>query len=74
MDLRNEKVGFKIREHTLQKVPYILVIGDKEVLSESVSVRKLGGEDLGVMRIGDFCDHLGHDIALFGRQTAPVES
>ena len=74
VDLRNEKVGFKIREHTLQKVPYILVIGDKEVLSESVSVRKLGGEDLGVMRIGDFCDHLGHDIALFGRQTAPVES
>jgi threonyl-tRNA synthetase len=52
----------------------MLVIGDKEVLSESVSVRKLGGEDLGVMRIGDFCDHLGHDIALFGRRSSSAES
>ena len=66
-DLRNEKIGFKIREHTIQKVPYLLVVGDKEVESGSVSVRKRGGEDLGTMTIGDFCDHLGRDIAQFGR-------
>ena len=66
-DLRNEKIGFKIREHTIQKVPYLLVVGDKEVESGSVSVRKRGGEDLGTMTIGDFCDHLERDIAQFGR-------
>jgi threonyl-tRNA synthetase len=73
-DLRNEKVGFKIREHTLQKVPFLLVVGDKEVSDESVSVRTLEGEDLGVMRIGDFCDHLGHDVAHFGRRSTSVDS
>ncbi|MDG2420850.1 MAG: threonine--tRNA ligase [Gammaproteobacteria bacterium] len=67
LDLRNEKIGFKIREHTIQKVPYLLVVGDKEVESGSVSVRKRGGEDLGTMTIGDFCDHLDRDIAQFGR-------
>jgi threonyl-tRNA synthetase len=72
-DLRNEKVGFKIREHTLQKIPYLLVVGDKEVSDESVSVRTLEGEDLGVMRIGDFCDHLGHDVAHFGRRSSSVD-
>lgn len=49
VDLRNEKVGFKIREHTLQKVPYLLVIGDKEMEKGEVSVRTQKGEDLGVM-------------------------
>lgn len=46
-DLRNEKIGFKIREHTLQKVPFLFVVGDKEVESNTVSVRERGGEDLG---------------------------
>ncbi|SEI60670.1 threonyl-tRNA synthetase [Allopseudospirillum japonicum] len=46
-DLRNEKIGFKIREHTLAKVPYLLVVGDKEVESESVAVRTRAGDDLG---------------------------
>ncbi|WP_417765423.1 threonine--tRNA ligase [Spongiibacter tropicus] len=46
-DLRNEKIGFKIREHTIQKVPYILVVGDKEVENRTVAVRARGGEDLG---------------------------
>ncbi|HBS26723.1 MAG TPA: threonine--tRNA ligase [Gammaproteobacteria bacterium] len=50
-DLRNEKIGFKIREHTLQRVPYLLVAGDKEVESNSVSVRTRSGEDLGVMTL-----------------------
>jgi len=54
LDLRNEKVGFKIREHTLQKIPYLLVIGDREVENSAVAVRSRDGEDLGVMTIEDF--------------------
>ncbi len=69
-DLRNEKIGFKIREHTMQKIPYILVVGDKEVESGTVSVRKRGGEDLGAMTIDDFCLHIGQDVARFGRSEA----
>ncbi|MGJ8687647.1 MAG: threonine--tRNA ligase, partial [Spongiibacteraceae bacterium] len=46
-DLRNEKIGFKIREHTIQKLPFLLVVGDKEVENGTVSVRKRGGEELG---------------------------
>ena len=67
LDLRNEKIGFKIREHTLQKIPYLLVVGDKEVESNSVAVRTLGGEDLGSMTFDGFCTHLSQDIARFGR-------
>jgi threonyl-tRNA synthetase len=66
-DLRNEKIGFKIREHTMQKIPYILVVGDKEVESGTVSVRKRGGEDLGTMTLDDFCLNIGQDVARFGR-------
>ena len=53
-DLRNEKIGFKIREHTLQRVPYLLVIGDREMEKGEVSVRTQGGEDLGSMTIESF--------------------
>ena len=67
LDLRNEKIGFKIREHTLQKIPYLLVAGDKEVESNSVAVRTRGGEDLGSMTFDEFCTHLSQDIARFGR-------
>ncbi|GJM12098.1 MAG: threonine--tRNA ligase [Pseudohongiella sp.] len=66
-DLRNEKIGFKIREHTLQKIPYLLVVGDKEVENGSVAVRKRGGEDLGAMTFDDFCTLLSQDVAQFGR-------
>lgn len=62
-DLRNEKIGFKIREHTLQKVPYLLVIGDKEVESGQVAVRTRDGTDLGVMTIDTICDTLTQEIA-----------
>lgn len=61
-DLRNEKIGFKIREHTLQKVPYMLVIGDKEVEKDLVSVRTRNGNDLGVMTLNTICDKLCHEI------------
>lgn len=53
-DLRNEKIGFKIREHTLKRIPYMLVIGDREVEENSVAVRSLGGKDLGTMQVDDF--------------------
>jgi len=67
VDLRNEKIGFKIREHTLQKVPYLLVVGDKEVEAETVSVRKRGGEDLGSMEIGSLCELISRDVDQFSR-------
>jgi threonyl-tRNA synthetase len=53
-DLRNEKIGFKIREHTLQRIPYLLVIGDREMENSEVTVRSQGGEDLGSMTIDSF--------------------
>ncbi len=53
-DLRNEKIGFKIREHTLQRIPYLLVVGDREVEEQSVAVRSLGGENLGTMQVDDY--------------------
>jgi len=57
-DLRNEKIGFKIREHTIQRVPYLLVAGDREVESGSVAVRTRGGEDLGVMTLEEIGERL----------------
>jgi len=66
-DLRNEKIGFKIREHTLQKIPYLLIVGDKELGAGSVAVRTRGGDDLGTMTFDDFCAHLYQDVARFGR-------
>ncbi len=73
-DLRNEKIGFKIREHTLQKIPYLLVVGDKEVEAGTVAVRTRGGEDLGSMTFDDFCDHLSQDVARLGRSVEQPES
>jgi threonyl-tRNA synthetase len=62
-DLRNEKITYKIREHSMQKVPYILVVGDKEKANGAVSVRARGNRDLGVMPLGDFSAKLVEDIA-----------
>ena len=66
-DLRNEKIGFKIREHTIRKVPYLLVVGDKEVESQTVAVRARRGEDLGSMDLSAFETHLADDVARCGR-------
>jgi len=66
-DLRNEKIGFKIREHTIQKVPYLLVIGDREVETQTVAVRSRGGEDLGIMRVAEFAELLTQDVNRRGR-------
>jgi threonyl-tRNA synthetase len=62
-DLRNEKIGFKIREHTLQKIPYLLVVGDKEIENSAVAVRTRTGEDLGTMSVDDFIARLTDEIA-----------
>ncbi|MGD8377975.1 MAG: threonine--tRNA ligase [Gammaproteobacteria bacterium] len=66
-DLRNEKIGFKIREHTMQRVPYLLVVGDREMESDSVSVRTRGGEDLGSMSLDELIGRLRSEIARLGR-------
>jgi threonyl-tRNA synthetase len=66
-DLRNEKIGFKIREHTILKVPYLLVVGDKEVESQTVAVRARRGEDLGSMDLDAFIARLADDVACRGR-------
>jgi threonyl-tRNA synthetase len=66
-DLRNEKIGYKIRQHTLARVPYLLVIGDREVESETVAVRTRSGEDLGSMQLEEFAQHLAEDVGRRGR-------
>jgi threonyl-tRNA synthetase len=66
-DLRNEKVGFKIREHTLQRVPYLLVAGDREAGSNSLAVRTRNGQDLGAMSLGEIASKLGQEVASRGR-------
>jgi threonyl-tRNA synthetase len=66
-DLRNEKIGFKIREHSLQRVPYLLVVGDREQEGGAVAVRTRGGEDLGSLSVEDFAERLAADVARLGR-------
>ncbi len=66
LDLRNEKITYKIREHSLQKVPFILVVGDKEKANGTVAVRARGNQDLGVMPLADFVEKLAADIASKG--------
>jgi threonyl-tRNA synthetase len=68
-DLRNEKVGFKIRDHTLQRVPYLLVAGDKEVAANLISVRSRSGKDLGAMTPQTFTERLRAEIDSHGRRT-----
>ena len=63
LDLRNEKIGFKIREHTLQRVPYLLVIGDREVETRTLAVRTRQGQDLGTLSLDEVIDRLGAEVA-----------
>ncbi len=67
-DLRNEKIGFKIREHTLQKIPYQLIVGDKEVENHTVAVRTRSGKDLGSMDLDRFMEGLSGEIASRGQR------
>ncbi len=66
-DLRNEKIGFKIREHTIQKTPYLLIVGEREVESDTVAVRMCNGDDLGTMVVDEFAGLLVKDIEKKGR-------
>jgi threonyl-tRNA synthetase len=68
-DLRNEKVGFKIREHTLQRVPYLLVAGDKEVAANLLAVRTRSGKDLGTMALETFAERLRIELDSRGRRS-----
>jgi len=67
LDLRNEKIGFKIRHHTLSRVPFMLVVGDREVEEGTVAVRTREGEDLGTMQLAAFAGLLEKEIARLGR-------
>jgi len=63
LDLRNEKITYKIREHSMQKLPYLLVVGDKEMEAGAVAVRARGGKDLGAMSLDVFVQRITSDIA-----------
>ena len=65
--MRNEKIGFKIREHTINKIPYLLVVGDKEVENNTVAIRTRKGEDLGVMPIEEVLAIFNEDSVRKGR-------
>jgi len=67
LDLRNEKIGFKIREHTINKIPYLLVVGDKEVENNTVAIRTRKGQDLGVMSLDDVLSVFKQDSVQKGR-------
>ena len=67
-DLRNEKVGYKIREHTLKRVPYLLVAGDREVESRQLAVRTRSGKDLGAMPLEEVAARIAQDVASRGRR------
>ncbi len=60
--MRNEKIGFKIREHTLKRVPYLLVVGDKEMEAGEIAIRTRSGEDLGKMSVDDFIVKLDEEV------------
>ncbi|MGE4336734.1 MAG: His/Gly/Thr/Pro-type tRNA ligase C-terminal domain-containing protein, partial [Pigmentiphaga sp.] len=71
-DLRGEKITYKIRSHSVQKLPYILVVGDKERQSGLVAVRARGGQDLGAMSVAEFAQRLHTDIVERRQVAAPV--
>jgi len=62
-DLRNEKIGYKIREHTLQRIPYLLIVGERESASSTVAVRTRSGEDKGSLPLADLTESLVTEAA-----------
>ncbi|PCJ49170.1 MAG: threonine--tRNA ligase [Gammaproteobacteria bacterium] len=67
IDLRNEKIGYKIREHTLKRIPYLLVVGDREVENETIAVRTLEGKDLGSVTLEDFSKAIVQEVTSLGK-------
>ncbi|HEY9136325.1 MAG TPA: threonine--tRNA ligase [Pseudomonadales bacterium] len=74
LDLRNEKIGFKIREHTIQKIPYLIVVGDRELENNTIAVRTRQGEDLGSMPVTQFSALLNQAVAKKGALESIVVS
>jgi threonyl-tRNA synthetase len=72
-DLRNEKIGFKIREHSISRVPYLLIVGEKEKESRTLAIRSREGEDLGNMSLAQVIELLSEGIARLGRNVAKTE-
>ena len=68
-DLRNEKIGLKIREHTLQRIPYMLVVGEREMEHGTVAVRAQGRDDLGEMSLDEFAQKLRKEVAQHGQNS-----
>jgi len=64
IDLRNEKIGSKIRDHTLKKVPYLIIVGDREISSKEITVRTQKGEDLGNMQLRDFLKSIKKEMVI----------
>ena len=73
-DLRNEKIGFKIREHTIQKVPYQIIIGDKEEEDKLLSIRTREGNDMGRISLEDFISILEKSIELKGMKSNNISN
>jgi threonyl-tRNA synthetase len=73
-DLRNEKIGFKIREHTIQRVPYLVVVGDREVESNTVAVRTRSGKDLGILTLQALAEGLSAEIASHGQTILEIQT
>ena len=71
-DLRNEKIGLKIREHTLQRIPYLLVVGAREAEHNQIAVRTRDGNDLGAMPVAQFAQHLAAEVAKHGNPNIEV--
>jgi threonyl-tRNA synthetase len=71
-DLRNEKIGFKIREHTINKVPFLVVVGDKEVENNAVAVRTRKGEDMGTLSLDAFEQLMADEIERKGRTKTEI--
>ena len=67
LDLRNEKIGYKIREHTLMRIPYLLVVGDREMENEAIAVRTRDGKDLGSVPLERFAEMLGKEVESLGK-------
>ena len=67
LDLRNEKIGYKIREHTLMRIPFLLVVGDREVENQTIAVRTRDGKDLGSLSLERFAELLESEVSSLGK-------
>ena len=62
--MRNEKIGFKIREHSMQRVPYLVIVGEKELESQTISLRSQKGDDLGLFSLNDLIQRLESELVI----------